>query len=430
VINNPTILLVNNRSVFHPRLFIVLMLWASLGACQSPPWATARSSTEPTSTSTIAAATLTTIVSFDGSNGSRPLGMVRAGDGNFYGVAESSRAGAGAIFRLTPDGELKAITQFSGETNGYSPRAEPILGRDGHLYGTTVGGGANGNGFGTVFRVTTEGKLTTLAVFDRRNGASPERPLIQAQDGNFYGTTYMGGAHQQGTVFRLTQEGKLTTLVHFKVGQFPGALDLIQDRKGNFYVTHGNFYGTQYMADGAATIFRLIEGQKLIPFASFVGLNKTVSRDAYPNRLVEAQDGNFYGVTLFGNFFRLTPDGQRTTIATFQSKFLFNHLIQGQDGNFYGTANGLEPPDPGMVFRITPQGELIPLAYFSGRNESSSNGGGNQVEPGKVAPSAHATDQNGSFPSSLIEAERGTFYGTTEAGGKHNQGTIFKLTVR
>jgi uncharacterized repeat protein (TIGR03803 family) len=83
-----------------------------------------------------------------------------------------------------------------------------------------------------------------------------------------------------------------------------------------------------------------------------------------------------------------------TTIASFQ----------GSDGNFYGTATGREPTDPGMVFRATPQGQITPLVYFTGRN--------------------------GNFPNSLIEVENGTFYGTTARGGEHDQGTVFKLTLR
>ncbi len=137
----------------------------------------------------------------------------------------------------------------------------------------------------------------------------------------------------------------------------------------------------------------------LTTIASFQG-----SDGSSPLGVVRARDGNFYGVTLFGNLFRLTPDGQRTTIATFEPNFLFNRLIQGSDGNFYGTATGREPTDPGMVFRATPQGQITPVVYFTGRN--------------------------GSFPNSLIEVENGTFYSTTARGGEHGQGTVFKLTLR
>ncbi len=234
--------------VIYLLFLILLSLSAGLSSCQPDNVTSSTPSAEATASSESQKATFTTIAYFQGDNGSNPLGLVRAGDGNFYGITEGGRIGPGVIFRLTRNRQIQPIVHLHGETQGYNPEAELILGRDGNLYGTTSGGGANGQGFGTVFRVTTAGQLTTLAVFDRKNGSSPQRPLIQAQDGNFYGTTYMSGDHQQGTIFCLTPAGELTTLVHFKVDRFPGALDLIQDRSGNFYVTHGNFYGTTLWA--------------------------------------------------------------------------------------------------------------------------------------------------------------------------------------
>ena len=73
--------------------------------------------------------------------------------------------------------------------------------RDGYFYGTTQVGGAYG--FGTVFRMSPHGALTTLLYFDGFNGANPRASLMQAADGNFYGTTLNGGANGFGTVFRL-----------------------------------------------------------------------------------------------------------------------------------------------------------------------------------------------------------------------------------
>jgi uncharacterized repeat protein (TIGR03803 family) len=108
-------------------------------------------------------------------------------------------------------------------------------------------------------------------------------------------------------------------------------------------------------------------------------------------------------MTLMGTFFRLTPDGQRTAIATFDQDLFPNSLIQGRDGNFYGTVTGREETIPGAVFRITPQGETTILVRFTGKN--------------------------GKFPRSLMQARDGTFYGTTGQGGKSDRGTVFRLTV-
>jgi uncharacterized repeat protein (TIGR03803 family) len=373
----------------------------------------ANSPVEKTQAVTPAQSTLTTIAHFNGSNGSDPIGVVQGKDGNFYGVtASGGNPGAGTVFRLTSEGQLETLVNFNAQINGYNPDVPLIVGHDGSLYGTTAGGGGTGGGgFGTVFRVTPEGQFTTLVVFDRTNGARPERPLIQAKDGNFYGTTYMGGIKQQGTLFRLTPSGQLTTLVQFDIDfgeaspvkDCPGGLDIFEDQNGNLYVTPGNFYGTEYMADGAATIFRLTGDDKLIPLTTFQGLNQGATREAYPNRLIQGNDGNFYGVTLMGTFFRLTPDGQRTAIATFDRDLFPNSLIQGNDGNFYGTATGREETIPGAIFRITPQGQITLLVRFTG--------------------------ENGRYPRSLMQAIDGTFYGTTGQGGQGDRGTIFRLIV-
>jgi len=95
-----------------------------------------------------------------------------------------------------------------GNTNGANPQAGLLPGADGNFYGTTWSGGAytndTGVGYGTVFEVTTNGMLTTLVSFDSTNGAFPEAGLVQGRDGNFYGTTSQGGTNGYGTVFRLS----------------------------------------------------------------------------------------------------------------------------------------------------------------------------------------------------------------------------------
>jgi uncharacterized repeat protein (TIGR03803 family) len=76
-------------------------------------------------------------------------------------------------------------------------------GSDGNFYGTTAGD--NTTTFGTIFRITPAGVLTTLFSFNGTNGASPVAGLIQGLDGNFYGTTFERGAGGGGTLFRLVE---------------------------------------------------------------------------------------------------------------------------------------------------------------------------------------------------------------------------------
>ena len=155
--------------------------------------------------------TLTSLVSFDYTTGAYPSnGLVQAADGSFYGTASSggTNGGWGTVFRLTPDGRLAALHSFNYE-DGAVPVGGLVRGTDGNLYGTTSQGGVGGQG--TVFQITTNGSPTTLFCFDGPNGANPQGTLIQARDGSFYGTAEFGGTQYEGApqtgdglVFRLT----------------------------------------------------------------------------------------------------------------------------------------------------------------------------------------------------------------------------------
>ncbi|MGA8067770.1 MAG: choice-of-anchor tandem repeat GloVer-containing protein, partial [Terriglobales bacterium] len=161
--------------------------------------------------------TLTTLYNF--SAGFLSGTLVQATDGNFYGTSESAGAnGYGMIFKLTPSGGFSILHSFDS-TDGSAPACGLLQASDGNLYGTTYQGGSNlscENGCGTVFKITLAGALTTLHNFDSTDGSNPIAALVQATDGNFYGTTYGGGTGGGfGTVFRMTRAGKVTTLHSF-----------------------------------------------------------------------------------------------------------------------------------------------------------------------------------------------------------------------
>lgn len=154
---------------------------------------------------------MTTLVNFAGTNGSNPYsGVVRAGDGQLYGTTISSSVGHsyGKIFRMTTNGILTTIHSFNG-VNGQFADALLALGQDGALYGTTANGGQPNYGqisgnLGTIYQVTTNGGFTTLLAFNNINGAVPVAELVLDDDGSFYGTTYSGGVSgnsQVGTIF-------------------------------------------------------------------------------------------------------------------------------------------------------------------------------------------------------------------------------------
>ena len=205
--------------------------------------------------------TLTILASFNGTNGANPQAkLLRGDDGAYYGttVNGGTNGGWGTVFKMTPDGTLTSLFSFNG-TNGAAPMAPPTQAADGSLYGTTSAGGIYFDGtpytgYGTIYKVAPDGTCTTLVLFDNTNGALPAfGGLLRARDGSFYGTTARGGEFQRGTVFRLTTNGLLTTVVSFSPadGREPSA-GLVQTGDGSFYGV--TMSGGE---DEVGTIFRL-----------------------------------------------------------------------------------------------------------------------------------------------------------------------------
>jgi len=200
--------------------------------------------------------TLTTLVSFDGVNGRNPVGsLIADASGTLYGT--TSRGGSsdlGTVFSLKSDGLLTTLVSFDG-TNGANPDDSLTADASGTFYGTTSLGGASN--MGTVFSLTTSGTLTTLASFNEANGAAPQGPLIVDAAGTLFGTTTGGGASNRGTVFSLTKSGTLTTLVNFKESTdgFAPHGGLIADAKGSLYGTTLGI--TDFGSGVAGTVFRL-----------------------------------------------------------------------------------------------------------------------------------------------------------------------------
>jgi uncharacterized repeat protein (TIGR03803 family) len=164
------------------------------------------------------------LFSFNNTNGSTPLGgFVQANDGTLYGTTAFGGAGVGGtnfgfgtIFKVTTNGALTTLFNFHF-TDGKIPSANLIFGNDGNLNGTTQFGGSTegnpaGNGLGTVFRITTNGVFTSLVLFQRTNGSNPQAPLVLGKDGNLYGTTSQGGTGGGGTIFRIVLTPRLTRI--------------------------------------------------------------------------------------------------------------------------------------------------------------------------------------------------------------------------
>src|SRR5882724_9168933 len=155
---------------------------------------------------------LTTLISFNNTNGSDPMAaLVQGPDGTLYGTTSSggTNGGYGTVFQIATNGQLATLVSFNN-TNGATPLGALVRTADGTLFGTTSAGGANG--LGTVFQIGANGSFTTLAAFNGTNGANPYSGLILAGDGNFYGTTFNGGTNGVGNVFRMTRAGSVSNL--------------------------------------------------------------------------------------------------------------------------------------------------------------------------------------------------------------------------
>jgi uncharacterized repeat protein (TIGR03803 family) len=419
---------------------------------------------------------LTTLHSFSGSVGEYPRsGLVQANDGNFYGTtyyggAYCSPSGCGTVFKVTDSGTLTTLYSFCTLNNcldGSNPQARLIQATDGNLYGTTYYGGANNAG--TVFKITPSGTLTTLHSFAGTDGKYPLAALVQATDGNFYGTTDGGGAAGGGTIFKITPSGALTTLYSFcsqsgcADGGGPQA-SLVQASDGNFY---GTTYGGGTNNDG--TVFKITPSGTLTTLHSFSGAD---GANPYAG-LIQATDGNFYGTTFAGGYsycalqgcgtiFKITTSGTLTTLYWFSGADGYSPyagLVQGSDGNFYGTTyNGgayCPPHGCGTVFKISASGMLTTLYSFSGGDGSNPYAGLIQATDGnfygttyagapgsgtvfKITPSGTLTTlhsvgagSDGIYPyAGLVQGSDGNLYGTTIYGGAAGDGTVFKIAPR
>ena len=364
------------------------------------------------------------LASFDGTNGVSPQApLVQAMDGNYYGTTYSGGASElpnGTIFKITAAGAFTSTYSFCVTTtcdDGDLPWDGMILAPDGNLYGTTSFGGTNGSG--TAYRLnTTTGVPTTIYNFCSlphcRDGYAPNG-LIQAADGNFYGTTaFTGRTQNPGTVFKLTPTGVLTTLYTFCAET--GCTDGWIPFNGVVQATDGNFYGTTYNGGGCneGTVFKITSA------GAFTSLHSFCSSDgSVPSGLLQAASGQLVGTTQSGGangggtVFEITTSGTLTTLYNFcavtgcadgSGPTPYSALIQATDGNFYGTTATGGSGNDGTVFKMTPGGTLTTLHSFAG------------------------TDGNGPT-TALVQATAGNFYGVTTGGGTDGDGTVFALST-
>jgi len=321
------------------------------------------------------------------------IGLFAQGrDGNLYSTSQYGGKGYGTVFQLTPAGKVKVLRGFAGQNaQGGLPTGGLTLGTDGSLYGTSAGGGL---AYGTVFKITTSGKFTTLHNFNgSTEGETPYAPPIQGTDGNFYGTTCEGYNQVRGVVYKMMPSGKMTILHTFsgRPGSFACPLALVQG-------IDGDFYGTTLGAGGGGMVF------KITAHGEFTALHTFSSTDGQfaTGPIIQASDGNFYGTTAkggsnnSGTVYKMTPAGALNVLYNFKGLdgSPFAGLLQGTDGKFYGAASRGGTGTVGGLFQFTSKGKYTGLHSFKFRSPT------------------------GDIPLvSLFQHTNGTFYSDTYEGG-------------
>jgi len=292
-----------------------------------------------------------------GSDGGSPRDrLVQGSDGNFYGTTYARGAyGAGTIFTITTNGIFTPLHWLTTAIEGQYPSAALMQGHDGGFYGTTGWGGTNNHG--SVFKITTHGVFSNLYSFALTKDAwSPNCPngLTQGSDGHLYGTGYYGGTNGPsgyGTVFKITTNGAYTSLY-----SFTGGNDGSRPYAGLMQAADGSFYGTTSWSGAYSngTIFKITTNGVFTILYSFTGGDD----GAYPqSALVQGRDGSFYGTTSgaggnkIGTVFRMTTGLAFTSItltnrmlilrwsADAGSKYQLQYLSELRPGNWINLGN-------------------------------------------------------------------------------------------
>lgn len=283
-------------------------------------------------------------------------GITLASDGNFYGVAPAGGAtGNGLLFKVSPTGSFADLYDFTGGTDGGLPFAPPIEASDGSLYGTTI---TSAGGASTVYKyMPSSGSFSTIYQFSSGNVGAP---LIQASDGFLYGTTGNGGWRNCGTIFKISTAGILLQSYPFlcgAAGYEPSGGPLLQ-------ASDGNFYGTTTLGGlhNGGTIFKMTPDFQVSILYTFMGKSGTSRDGSTPAAgLVQATDGNLYGATFGGGNYGMGTLFQISTSGTYKALYSFNGtagkavqgtLMQHTSGLLFGTAQEGGANNLGTVYKL------------------------------------------------------------------------------
>jgi uncharacterized repeat protein (TIGR03803 family) len=288
-------------------------------------------------------------------SGAYPTGGVTLGfDGNLWGTTEDGgKDAAGTVFKVTPAGTLASVYSFTNAKDDSAPNFTVLQGQDGNIYG--VSEEQYDGQYGSFFKLTTKGKISPYP-FSYTNGDSPSLP-VQGTDLNFYGTTQAGGDTSCGefgcgVVYKATSAGKITVLHEFtgyaSSTNFDGSRPIGSLVQG----PDGDFYGTTYTggANNLGAVFKISSSGTYTLLHSFAGVPTDGSLPIAG--MTVGTDGNFYGVTADGGtqnggaIFEITPAGKETVLYSFCIVSCYDGfspttaLVLHTDGIFYGNTAG------------------------------------------------------------------------------------------
>jgi uncharacterized repeat protein (TIGR03803 family) len=309
----------------------------------------------------------TVLHSFHGKpDGSHPFaGVIQDAAGNLYGTTQSGGASRkGVVYMLNKAGKKTILYSFTGGADGAIPNGGLLRDTAGNLYGTTANGGTlsceHGKGCGTVFKLDTTGKETVLHSFAGSDGANPNAGVVQDAAGNFYGTTFRGGASAHGTVFELDPTGK-ETLLHSFAGK-DGALPFA----GLLFDGNASFYGTTTSGgvSGNGVVF-VLNGGKVTVLYKFKGgtdgahLWGGLVRDAAGNLYGTTTGGGVSGCSGYGcgTVFKLDSTNKKSELYAFtggtDGANPYAGVVRDTAGNLFGTAS-LGGSGNGLVYEVKP----------------------------------------------------------------------------
>jgi uncharacterized repeat protein (TIGR03803 family) len=301
------------------------------------------------------------IYSFAGTttDGANPTGGLTLGtDGNFYGTTQQGGSKSmGAAFKITPAGTFTLLHSFNAFIDGAFPWGPPILASDGNFYGTTSGGGINGNG--VVYKMTSSGTVTKIYQFDVTHGFSPIAPPTQGTDGFLYIPVSSGGTFFCGTIVKISTAGVLNNTYDFpcgSVGSFPIG-PLVQAANGNFYSTTQD--GGSH---GEGTIYQVTPSLVVTVLHSF---GATFGDGTFPGAgLLLATDGNYYGSSSDGGgkgdgtLFNTSTSGTYTGLYSFDNSANLTQTsplappVQATNGTLYGVTEFGGSSNDGTVYSL------------------------------------------------------------------------------